>query len=152
MRVVIGVLVVLHLLGAAAIIGPWLAAPRSGRIRMAMVWGARAQLVTGILLVGLHEMSSDPADELIRAKIGVKLVIAVACVACAEIANGRQRRALATADPGDAEVGGGHGGRDGDRGPAGGRAGSGDRAPRDPQRLRRRPLDLSAPGPERPRT
>ena len=110
MRVVIGVLVVLHLLGAAAIIGPWLAAPRSGRIRMAMVWGARAQLVTGILLVGLHEMSSDPADELIRAKIGVKLVIAVACVACAEIANGRQRRALATVDPGDAEVGGGQAG------------------------------------------
>src|SRR6478752_5779168 len=62
MRVVIGVLVVLHLLGAAAIIGPWLAAPRSGRIRMVMVWGARAQLVTGILLVGLHEMSSDTAD------------------------------------------------------------------------------------------
>ena len=47
MSVVIGVLVVLHLLGAAAIIGPWLAAPRAGRIRMAMVWGARAQVVTG---------------------------------------------------------------------------------------------------------
>ena len=62
---------------------------------MAMVWGARAQVVTGILLVGLHEMSSDPADELIRAKIGVKLVIALAVAACAEIANGRQRRALA---------------------------------------------------------
>ena len=92
---VIGILVVLHLLGAAAIIGPWLAAPRSGRIRMAMVWGARAQVVTGLVLVGLHEMSSDPADELIRAKIGVKLVIALACAASAEIANGRQRRALA---------------------------------------------------------
>jgi hypothetical protein len=107
MSVVIGVLVVLHLLGAAAIIGPWLAAPRSGRIRTAMVWGARAQLVTGILLVGLHEMSSDPADELIRAKIGVKLVIALAVAACAEIANGRQRRALATADAGDAAGAGG---------------------------------------------
>jgi hypothetical protein len=101
MGVVIGVLVVLHLLGAAAIIGPWLAAPSAGRIRMAMVWGARAQVVTGILLVGLHEMSSDPADELIRAKIGVKLVIALAVAACAEIANGRQRRALA-AEPGSA--------------------------------------------------
>ena len=112
MRVVIGVLVVLHLLGAAAIIGPWLAAPRSGRIRMAMVWGARAQVVTGILLVGLHEMSSDPADELIRAKIGVKLVIALAVAACAEIANGRQRRALATADPRDARARAA-GGRDG---------------------------------------
>ena len=107
MSVVIGVLVVLHLLGAAAIIGPWLAAPRSGRIRMAMVWGARAQVVTGILLVGLHEMSSDPADELIRAKIGVKLVIALAVAACAEIANGRQRRALATTDPGNTAGGDG---------------------------------------------
>jgi len=97
MRVVIGVVVVLHLLGAAAIIGPWLAAPRSGRIRMAMVWGARAQVVTGIVLVGLHEMSSDPSDALNRTKIGVKLVVALACAACAEIANGRQRRALATA-------------------------------------------------------
>lgn len=107
MSVVIGVLVVLHLLGATAIIGPWLAAPRAGRIRMAMVWGARAQVVTGILLVGLHEMSSDPADELIRAKIGVKLVIALAVAACAEIANGRQRRALSAAEAGD---GGGTGG------------------------------------------
>jgi hypothetical protein len=108
MRVVIGIVVVLHLLGAAAIIGPWLAAPRSGRIRMAMVWGARAQVVTGIVLVGLYEMSSDPADELIRAKIGVKLVIALAVAACAEIANGRQRRALSAADvDGGARAGGG---------------------------------------------
>jgi hypothetical protein len=95
MRVLIGVFVVLHLLGLAAIIGPWLAAPRAGRIRMAMVWGARAQIVTGIVLVALHEMSSDPSDALNRTKIGVKLVIAVAVAACAEIANGRQRRALA---------------------------------------------------------
>jgi hypothetical protein len=98
MRVLIGVFVVLHLLGAAAIIGPWLAAPRAGRIHSAMVWGARAQVVTGILLVGLHEMSGDPADALNRTKIGVKLLVALACAACAEIANGRQRRALA-ADP-----------------------------------------------------
>lgn len=104
MRVVIGAVVVLHLLGAAAIIGPWLAAPRSGRIRMAMVWGARAQVVTGIVLVGLHEMSSDPADALNRTKIGVKLLVALACAACAEIANGRQRRARAAAS---ADGGGG---------------------------------------------
>jgi hypothetical protein len=107
MRVVIGLFVVLHLLGAAAIIGPWLAAPRSGRIRSAMVWGARAQVVTGILLVGLHEMSSDPADALNRAKIGVKLLVALACAACAEIANGRQRRALAAEPAADLAGGGG---------------------------------------------
>ena len=105
MAVLIGIVVVLHLLGAAAIIGPWLAAPRDGRIRMAMVWGARAQVVTGIVLVGLHEMSSDPSDALNRTKIGVKLVVALACAACAEIANGRQRRALAVAPTGDGATG-----------------------------------------------
>ena len=61
--------------------------------------GRTPQVVTGLVLVGLHEMSSDPADELIRAKIGVKLVIAPACAASAEIANGRQRRALAATAP-----------------------------------------------------
>jgi hypothetical protein len=101
MAVLIGVVVVLHLLGAAAIIGPWLAAPRAGRIRMAMVWGARAQVVTGIVLVALHEMSTDPSDALNRTKIGVKLVVALACAACAEIANGRQRRALAATPAGE---------------------------------------------------
>ena len=75
MRVVIGVLVVLHLLGAAAIIGPWLAAPRSGRIRMAMVWGARAQLVTGILLVGLASGVKDDDFTVDNTKIAVKLVV-----------------------------------------------------------------------------
>lgn len=98
MRVIVNILVVLHLLGAAAVIGPWLSAPREPRIPLGMVWGARAQLVTGLLLVAVHEMSSDPADRLNNAKVGVKLVVAIACAACAETANGRQRRALA-ADP-----------------------------------------------------
>jgi hypothetical protein len=82
MRVVIGVLVVLHLLGAAAIHRP-VAGRAASPVGSGWRWSgaARARVVTGILLVGLHEMSSDPADELIRAKIGVKLVIAVACVA-----------------------------------------------------------------------
>ncbi len=93
MSVAISVLVVLHLLGAAAIIGPWLAAPRRPRIAMAMVWGARAQLVTGLVLVGLHEMSTDPAEALNHVKIGVKLLVALACAACAEIARARQARA-----------------------------------------------------------
>jgi uncharacterized membrane protein (DUF485 family) len=106
MRVLIGVFVVLHLLGLAAIIGPWLAAPRAGRIRMAMVWGARAQIVTGIVLVALHEMSSDPSDALNRTKIGVKLVIAVAVAACAETANGRQRRAFAGGSAEESGTGG----------------------------------------------
>lgn len=95
MTVLRDVLVVLHIVGLAAIIGPWLAAPREPRIRMAMVWGARAQVVTGLILVAVHQMSGDPADRLNNAKIGVKLVVAIACAACAEIANGRQRRALA---------------------------------------------------------
>lgn len=55
----------------------------------ALVWGARAQLVTGLILVGLAEMDDGDVN---HAKIGVKLVVAIAVAACAEIAPRRGRR------------------------------------------------------------
>ena len=51
--------------------------------------GARAQLLTGILLVGLVQANDEEVD---NAKIGVKLVVAVAVVACAEIAAAGERK------------------------------------------------------------
>lgn len=96
MSALIDVLVVLHLLGAAAIIGSWLANPRDPVPRPAMLWGARAQVVTGLILVALHETSSDPAEKLNMAKIGVKLVIALAVAALVEMAAGRARREAST--------------------------------------------------------
>ena len=93
MTILTNAFLVLHLLGAAAIIGPWLAAPRAGVVRMAMVWGARAQLLTGLALAGLVHATNQPVND---TKLGVKLVVAVACLACLEMANGRQRRAVGT--------------------------------------------------------
>jgi len=82
------ILVLAHLLGMAAIVGSAVFVAR-GRVTPALVWGARAQLVTGILLVGLAE-SGD--EEVNNAKITVKLVVAIAVAACAEIAAAKERK------------------------------------------------------------
>ena len=88
MDFLVHVFVVLHLLGMAAIIGSALFVAR-GAVTPALVWGARAQLLTGILLVGLAEAGDDPVD---NTKVGVKLVVAIAVAACAEIAAARERK------------------------------------------------------------
>jgi len=80
--------VLAHLLGMAAIIGSAVFVAR-GRSTPALVWGARAQLVTGLVLVGLAEMGDESVD---HAKVGVKLVVAIAVAACAEIAAGKARK------------------------------------------------------------
>lgn len=105
MDIVINIFVVLHLLGMAAIVGGWLAA-RSGSSTLApLVWGARAQLVTGLLLVGLHEMSKDPGESLNHTKVAVKLLVAIAVAACAEIAAGRARKGQGKPELVDAAAG-----------------------------------------------
>ena len=88
MEIVERVLVLLHLLGMAAIIGSAVFVVRD-RVTPALLWGARAQVVTGLVLVGLAEAGDDPVN---HAKIGVKLVVALAVAACAEIAGGKARR------------------------------------------------------------
>ncbi|HET7763115.1 MAG TPA: hypothetical protein VFL46_12195 [Phycicoccus sp.] len=80
--------VLAHLLGMAAIIGSAVFVAR-GRATAALVWGARAQLVTGLVLVGLAEAGDDPVN---HAKIGVKLVVAIAVAACAEMAGAAERK------------------------------------------------------------
>lgn len=79
MEFVYNALVVLHLIGMAAIVGGWLAVIKAPRIVPAMVHGALTQLVTGLILVGMLESGVVEHDEPINhAKIGVKLVIAIA--------------------------------------------------------------------------
>ncbi|MDQ2755421.1 MAG: hypothetical protein M3Y71_02475 [Actinomycetota bacterium] len=93
MSVLENLVLVLHLLGMAAILGGWFATRTSPRVHPAVLWGARAQLVTGLLLVGLVEAANDPADPPNHPKIGVKLIVALGVLACVEIANARQKRA-----------------------------------------------------------
>lgn len=86
------ILVALHLLGMAVIVGGWLVARGKAGFPTAVVWGARAQLVTGIFLVGLFEATKDPGQSLNNTKIAVKLLVALAVVAFAEIGRARAKR------------------------------------------------------------
>ena len=88
MELLTHLVVVLHLLGLAAIIGSAVFVSR-GVPTPALVWGARAQILTGLLLVGLGEAGDDPVN---HTKVGVKLLVALGVAACAEIAAARERR------------------------------------------------------------
>ncbi|MEO3936168.1 hypothetical protein V3N99_05330 [Dermatophilaceae bacterium Soc4.6] len=102
MSVATNLVLVLHLLGMAAILGGWFATRSSPRLHPAVLWGARAQLVTGLVLVGLVEAANDPTDPPNHPKIGVKLLVALGVLACVEIANARQKRAGLEVSPGAA--------------------------------------------------
>ncbi|GAA4396397.1 hypothetical protein GCM10023168_00230 [Fodinibacter luteus] len=81
-------LVLAHLLGMAAIVGSAVFVAR-GVATPALVWGARAQLLTGLVLVGLAEAGDE---DLNHVKVGVKLLVAIAVAACAEIAAAKERK------------------------------------------------------------
>lgn len=83
-------LVFLHILGAAAIFGGWLANFKTPTVTQWQWYGAIAQLVTGLLLVGLAEMTkADGADGLNHIKIAVKLLLAIGVFVAALL--GRKR-------------------------------------------------------------
>lgn len=94
MELVYDLTVVAHMLGLAALIGGYLVAvTRSGEglvPNVVMVWGARVQLLTGLILVGVAEAALDA--ELNHTKIAVKLVVALAVAGLTEVAAARARK------------------------------------------------------------
>lgn len=80
------VLLILHFLGLAAILGGSLEQWRGGGKLTTPItlWGARAQLLTGLALAGIVSASNEE-DAPSPAKLAVKLVIALAVVAVAEM-------------------------------------------------------------------
>lgn len=92
-------LLVAHFIGLAAILGPFLDQWRADvkRVTQTMVWGARAQLLTGLLLVGVAEMNDYDVD---HAKIAVKLVVAVAVAGVAEVGAKRTKALSAESSAG----------------------------------------------------
>lgn len=71
-------IVAVHLLGMAAIVGSFFVVLRAPRYVPTFLWGALTQLVSGLVLVGLRESGAVPGEEpLNHLKIGVKLLIAL---------------------------------------------------------------------------
>lgn len=71
-----------HILGAAALVGGWLAAFKTPTVGKWQFIGAWVQLVSGLALTGLAEAGDDPVN---HAKIGVKLVLLIAVLVAAII-------------------------------------------------------------------
>jgi hypothetical protein len=68
------ILVLLHFIGAAALVGGWLSNFKTPTVTNWQFYGAIIQLVTGLLLVGLAEMGDGDVNHL---KIAVKLILAI---------------------------------------------------------------------------
>ena len=82
------ILVLIHILGTAAIVGGWFANFRTPTVTQWQHIGAWVQLLTGLGLVGLAEMGDGTVDHM---KIGVKLVILIGVLVAAVI--GRRKAA-----------------------------------------------------------
>jgi hypothetical protein len=86
METLYDVLLVLHLIGWAIVLGGALTSLRAPRIAPGMLHGILTALVTGIAMVGLAS-AGLAADEPDNVKIGVKLVIAVVVTALVLVGN-----------------------------------------------------------------
>jgi uncharacterized membrane protein HdeD (DUF308 family) len=71
------VLVILHLLGMAIIIGGYFTNIRAPKVSPGMLHGSYLQLVTGLALAGIAEALVADGDSVNHMKIGIKLVLAV---------------------------------------------------------------------------
>lgn len=76
------ILVILHLIGMAFLLGAFLVqikdiAKGQGRVLRGMLDGALLQLITGLALVGIYSSGAIADEEVNNAGIGIKLVVAV---------------------------------------------------------------------------
>ncbi|MEF3324035.1 MULTISPECIES: hypothetical protein [Gulosibacter] len=82
MLILKGILLVLHFVGLAALFGVWFSQIKDivrgeGRMLPGMLHGAGLMLVSGVLLVGITEMSAE-LGMVNHMKIGIKLLVLVA--------------------------------------------------------------------------
>ncbi|HKU10374.1 MULTISPECIES: hypothetical protein [Sinomonas] len=109
MTVVFSIVVFLHIVGAAMIVGPWIASMKSPTVGARQFDGAMTQLVTGIILAGLlpvmvNTVPNWPAPD--YPKLIVKFIVAVVVGALAFVGN-RRRKAGEPVAPGLAHAVGG---------------------------------------------
>ena len=80
-----------HFVGAAALLGGWLATLNKPTVLRWQLIGAWVQLVSGVLLVGLLEMSDD-AGPVNHTKIAVKLLVLIAILVAAVLGRRKATR------------------------------------------------------------
>ncbi|GAA2016083.1 hypothetical protein [Brevibacterium samyangense] len=74
MEIVSSLLLILHLLGMAIIIGAYFAHVKNARVIPGMVHASYLQLVTGLLMVGLVEMNGGSISHV---AVGIKIVLGI---------------------------------------------------------------------------
>lgn len=92
MDVVYGILLVLHLLGWAVVLGGVVTHLRTPRIAPGVLHGILTALVAGIVMVGLGSSGVVEGREPDDVKIGVKLVVALAATALVVVGTNRPER------------------------------------------------------------
>ncbi|MGW1766420.1 hypothetical protein ACWCQL_20380 [Streptomyces sp. NPDC002073] len=93
MDVLIDVFVGLHIIGIASLLGGFLTQMKAmgagtARFVPAMLHGALTMLVTGVALVGFHQMQDDPVNNV---KVGVKLAILFVVLALVYVKRDEER-------------------------------------------------------------
>ena len=84
------ILVLIHILGTAAIVGGWFANFRTPTVTQWQHIGAWVQLITGLALVGVLEMGDGEVNHM---KIGIKLVIAIVILVLAIVGTKKEAKA-----------------------------------------------------------
>ena len=91
MDIVFNIVLILHFIGLAGIIGGWLATIKAPHVNKAILHGAILQVVTGLILVVMREF--EDGFELNHMKIGIKLLVAIVVLVVAIIGVRREARA-----------------------------------------------------------
>lgn len=93
MEIVFSIVLILHFIGLAGIIGGWLATIKAPHMNKAILHGAILQVVTGLILVGVREMQDA---DLNHVRVAIKLLIAIAILIVAIIGVRKEARAAGT--------------------------------------------------------
>lgn len=84
-----GLLVFLHLVGAAIIVGTWIYTMKRPTVSPGQFHASLLSLVTGLLLVAIYEMGDGEVN---HARVAVKLLVALAVAVAAFVGQRRTRR------------------------------------------------------------
>ena len=89
MTFLLNLLLFLHIVGVAVIVGTWIHTMKRPTVTPAQFWAAVLMLITGVGLVGVHEMSGGGINYV---KIGVKIVILLVVLVSAFIGMRKTKR------------------------------------------------------------